>query len=245
MYFLLEQLNHHVVREACRADADRNEKHIRLCRKIMGASLRSIQPWYVYGMLGLGLSGRVLSEILKSAVFVLKSLVVLVVYSEDTVVPKMHREAHRGFKQCFWLARQDRCCFSESVFNWHPHWYTQPEHLVFNIRVLLEFEQPTFQTLTDLQCCSAAWSAFHLTNVVIRFVSGEIMKWRLLKCLLDHPLNVDDPGGEVGRSGRAPQVPGQRPSAGPRRTPRSRARQTRRVWSPPASCGVFKDSGNL
>ena len=38
--------------------------------------------------------------------------------------------------------------------------------------------------------CSAAWSAFHLKLVASLFVSSEIMKCRLLKWLLDHPMNT-------------------------------------------------------
>ena len=35
---------------------------------------------------------------------------------------------------------------------------------------------------------AAAWYTFHLNNVVIVSVSSEVLKRRLLKLLLDHPI---------------------------------------------------------
>ena len=36
---------------------------------------------------------------------------------------------------------------------------------------------------------SAAWSAFHLKRVIIMFVSSEVLNCRVLKLLLDYPMN--------------------------------------------------------
>ena len=63
-------------------------------------------------------------------------------------------------------------------------------HTIFHVQVLLSFQQPTFQQFTQSNYCSAAWSAFHLKHVIIMFVSTYILKCRLLKLLLDHPMNI-------------------------------------------------------
>ena len=58
-----------------------------------------------------------------------------------------------------------------------------------HVRVLLSFQQPTFQTFTQIYVLSAARSAFHLNRVIIQRVSSEILKCRLLKLCLDHPMS--------------------------------------------------------
>ena len=55
------------------------------------------------------------------------------------------------------------------------------DHLHTSVRVLLSFQSPTFQKYTNLKYFSAA-------HVVISFVSSEIIRCRLLKWLLDHPM---------------------------------------------------------
>ena len=52
---------------------------------------------------------------------------------------------------------------------------------------LLSFQQPTLPTTQHLHGCSAA-------HVVVYFVSSEILKCRLLKCLLAHPMNYNEEG---------------------------------------------------
>ena len=54
---------------------------------------------------------------------------------------------------------------------------------IIHVQVLPSFQQPTFQTFTTNNICSAAWSAFHLKHVAILFVSSEILKCRLLNLL--------------------------------------------------------------
>ena len=58
--------------------------------------------------------------------------------------------------------------------------------LSLHVRVLLSFQQPTFQQTQDINACSAA-------QVVISFVSSEIMTCRLLNWLLDHPVTPPSP----------------------------------------------------
>ena len=80
---------------------------------------------------------------------------------------------------------------------------------VYTLRVLLSFQQPTFLKSTSntyiyiymfIRVCvyiyiyiyiyiyvSAAWSTFHLKHVS-SFVSSELLKSRLFKLLLDHPM---------------------------------------------------------
>ena len=64
--------------------------------------------------------------------------------------------------------------------------YTRIPYLLM-YGVLLSFQQPTFHKFTKQQTAdfSAAWSAFHWKHVIIVFVSSELLKRRLLKCLLD------------------------------------------------------------
>ena len=62
------------------------------------------------------------------------------------------------------------------------------EHALIHARDLPSFQQPAFQTFTTNNVVSAAWSAFHLKRVIIMLVLSDIMKWRLLKCLLDHAM---------------------------------------------------------
>ena len=54
---------------------------------------------------------------------------------------------------------------------------------MIHIRVLLSCQQPTSQQFTNVNNCSAAWSAFHLKRVIVRFVSSEISRCRSLKWL--------------------------------------------------------------
>ena len=50
--------------------------------------------------------------------------------------------------------------------------------------------KPSYE-LTDINGFSAAWSAFHLNRVIIIFGSSAILKCRLLKWSLDHPMNSE------------------------------------------------------
>ena len=59
-----------------------------------------------------------------------------------------------------------------------------------HVRVLLSFQQPKIQKSQDVNEFSAAHAA-------ISIVSSEIMKGRLLKLLLDHPMKVKRWEGRV------------------------------------------------
>ena len=92
---------------------------------------------------------------------------------------------------CTWL-----CCYmSRYCYAWHIVRYCGCpistlawtsaiclQAVLFNVRMLLSFQQPTLQETPNLNDYSAA-------PVVCWFVSSEHMKCRLLKWLLDHPMN--------------------------------------------------------
>ena len=60
---------------------------------------------------------------------------------------------------------------------------------MFDVRVSLSFEQPTFEKSERNNDLSTARSAFHLKHVGVCFVSSEPLKRRLLNWFLDLPMN--------------------------------------------------------
>ena len=57
-----------------------------------------------------------------------------------------------------------------------------------HVRVLLSFQQPTFQTNTTHQLFFGS-TRFHINYLVLSLVSSEVMKGGFLKLPLDHPMN--------------------------------------------------------
>ena len=70
------------------------------------------------------------------------------------------------------------------------HFFAWPWARILHVRVVLSFQQPTFQAFTTINnVYSAAWSDFHLKHVIIMFDSTELLTLMLLKWLLDHPMS--------------------------------------------------------
>ena len=67
--------------------------------------------------------------------------------------------------------------FQEYLFRRRRH----GEAMIVHVRVSLSFRQPAFQHFTSIMAFSAAWSAFHLKHMIIKFVSSEHLRCRLLK----------------------------------------------------------------
>ena len=67
-----------------------------------------------------------------------------------------------------------------------------------NVRVLLSFQQPTFQKFTNINVFVQLHGVFYLNRVLIMIVSSEHLNCGLLKVLLDLPMNDTILGGPQG-----------------------------------------------